>query len=459
MSRATKTKARTALIAIVISIGVHSVGYACLSLLGATPDSSKEDLTGFFADEQAPAPLDITEVAVIEMATIAPETPVGESAAPQSPVLETVPPKSPKKKPKKKTKKKPVTRVAAEDSTPALPKDAPVAPPLTPPITTSAGGWGAAIAANSRKVTGWDRLDLVELAPGKDTTAVLLRFDLLRKTPWAKAAEAVLEPMPDYQLFIDNDAGEGIQSIVDEFEILLISSSNPRDVTKTQLAGLLVRPTEELKSRLHRPTTPVQWQDFPAGALGTRLASGKRFHGDKRNFFLAKNKWAFLTAPSLTPSLLDQEKPDSIIQRVTLLSSLREEKQSPALVLGLRPVPFSLKKTGIKAPRPSSAVAYVDVPKKGLLLRGRLGFSSESDATLFLNAVEARRKQALSDPFIQGFLRGVHGYNAISKMQLLQKGKLILFSTSLSNSDGKALLSSVAALSKAYYGKPRKRRP
>ena len=442
-----KTKARNAVIAILLSLGVHGAGYACLAFLSSSePAATQSKNDNFFADESTPPPLEITEVALISSSDIASTEAEEEVQQIHTPIK-----RHRARKPKVAPTEKAITPLVAQ---PPVKKPLSEKPPLTVPPTTPSttrGGWGAAIAANSRTVTAWDRLDLVELAPGEDSFAVMIRFDLLRETPWAEATESVLTPMPDYQLFVRSDEAGGIQRITDEFNLLLISTSNPRDVTKTQLAGLLVNPGQQLQSHLHRADSPVQWQEFPAGTIGNRLASARKHRRDERQFSLSKNGWAFLTQPALIPDLLTPENQRSIPQRMQSLSTLREEQESPALIAAVRPVPISPRKLGITAPAPKSIIAYVDVPESGLQVRGQAAFDTADNAKEFHKEVEKRRKKALGDPLLLGLLRGVHAYNAVAKMQFLQKDNLLFFSTALSNSDGRALLTAAAALAKAYY--------
>ena len=70
--------------------------------------------------------------------------------------------------------------------------------------------------------------NLLAYFPAGHTIGVLVRFDRLRGTEWALAAEELFRPMPDYQsLFGSRNAG-----IADKLDMLVISTPRPRDADR-----------------------------------------------------------------------------------------------------------------------------------------------------------------------------------------------------------------------------------
>ena len=101
------------------------------------------------------------------------------------------------------------SRIGPGGPAPARPLVAP--PPPPPPATT----------------------DLRPLGPGDARVVVMLRSDRLRLSPHRRAAQALLEALPDYHTLL---GGTGL-SAIDDFQALLIATSNPSDITATFLAA------------------------------------------------------------------------------------------------------------------------------------------------------------------------------------------------------------------------------
>jgi hypothetical protein len=88
--------------------------------------------------------------------------------------------------------------------------------------------------------------DLRPFAPHDTRLALLFRSDALRTSPHRAGVEQLLAGLPDYGTLID---GTGLR-LFDDFDALLIATSNPYDVTATFLAATY-RDAERVQGALH----------------------------------------------------------------------------------------------------------------------------------------------------------------------------------------------------------------
>src|SRR5262249_60529933 len=91
-------------------------------------------------------------------------------------------------------------------------------------------------------------VDLRPAAPPGERVILVLRTDRLRGTPWADATQALLAPMPDHRRLL---GGSGL-GLADTFDLLVIASSDPREVTRTFLAGRTDKDVDALQRILAR---------------------------------------------------------------------------------------------------------------------------------------------------------------------------------------------------------------
>src|SRR5262249_9019020 len=74
--------------------------------------------------------------------------------------------------------------------------------------------------------------DLLDCFPQRQTVTVLVRFDRLRATEWAKTVQDVLSLMPDYDTLVrDPDT-----VIADKLDLVAVSTPRPSDPRVTVLA-------------------------------------------------------------------------------------------------------------------------------------------------------------------------------------------------------------------------------
>src|SRR5690606_6475277 len=112
--------------------------------------------------------------------------------------------------------------------------------------------------------------------PDGDKVAVLLRYDRLRGTPWARLADSILAPMPDYRAIIGNRR----VPLEKLFDALLISSRNPADVVATNLVARTRLSPAEVRRMLDHKVQPVRWRAARGGALGLRQPSDLKLERD-----------------------------------------------------------------------------------------------------------------------------------------------------------------------------------
>ena len=108
--------------------------------------------------------------------------------------------------------------------------------------------------------------NLAPFAPAGAKLVVLVRLPLLKDSPHRNAVDALLGALPDY----DSLLGDTDLSLFDDFQALLIATSNPRDVTATFLAARYIeseRVHSQIGSRALQPGDPRVFR-----FLGTGLA-------------------------------------------------------------------------------------------------------------------------------------------------------------------------------------------
>ena len=79
--------------------------------------------------------------------------------------------------------------------------------------------------------------DLSKFAPGDAKILLLLRTDRMRRSPHRMAVETLLRHLPDYDTLVSGST----LSPFDDFNALLIATSNPMDVTATARSTVPIR--------------------------------------------------------------------------------------------------------------------------------------------------------------------------------------------------------------------------
>ncbi|HEX7703924.1 MAG TPA: hypothetical protein VF403_24450 [Kofleriaceae bacterium] len=350
---------------------------------------------------------------------------------------------------------------------------------------SSGSGSPAAIATGSGSgVAGMDNQPAVDGAPtsaGTDanvlayfpaghTIGVLVRFDRLRGTEWANAAEELFRPMPDYQsLFGSRNAG-----IADKLDMLVISTPRPRDATATTLVMQTHLPRSSIRTLLTSTSTPIAWSATRAGALGKR--SGKLFANDKRVVISPWQGWYLLAQPDDLGSITATSgSVDSIEAKGKLpawLTGIRtitkesgDEKKGPALVLTVGEPPsntgpaksgrYKLPEIGLgvsSLPVPQRISLAMELVKQGWLVRGNIVFATEADAAELETTLNDLKTRITDSHLLSALLRKQHVLNIVSGLSLARTGARISYATSISISDARAILSAAAQTLGGYFG-------
>jgi hypothetical protein len=308
---------------------------------------------------------------------------------------------------------------------------------------------------------------LAYMPPGHVLTA-LVRFDRMRGTEWAKQAEALFEPMPDYRaLFGAREAG-----IAGALDMLVISTPQPRDVSATTLV---------MRTQLARPAVRdmlggFTWASARGGLLGTRTSS---FPNDKRVMLAPWQGWYVLAQPADLGALTaasggDLETIEAKGKLPAWLAQIRsiakesgDDKQGPALVvtLGGAPLGTGPARSGrYKIPDVGLGVTSLPVPQRlslamelapqGWLVRGNIVFASEADATEVVTALSGVQQRIVGSFVLSTLLKRQHLLNVVSGLQLARTGARVSYATSLSIADARAVLGVMAVTLGQYFGPP-----
>lgn len=328
------------------------------------------------------------------------------------------------------------------------------------------------------------------LPPGQVVTA-LIRFDRLRGTEWAAAAEALLAPMPDYRALF---AGRGAK-ISSKIDMLTISSARPRDATATTLVMKTHLSRGEVRSLLANSATPIDWSAAGGGLVGRRGPASSeqqvRNANDPRVLLSPWQHWYMLAAPTDLSGLLDPANAelDTVEAKAKLppwLASVRAieresgtDSRGPALVVTLgrprsggdssasgssrAPAPLRRSNSGRVAlpaiglgvsslPMPVRASIAMELVKQGWLVRGTMRFATEAEASEFVQSVRDIQHRVLDSLVLSTIVARQHGRNALEGLSLLQSGSGVSYATSLSIADARAVLAAIATQLVQYFG-------
>lgn len=342
-------------------------------------------------------------------------------------------------------------------------------------ITTNAGsgvpGMDDQPAVDGAKMTAGTNANLLGSFPPGHTLAVLVRFDRLRGSEWAAAAESLFHPMPDYQsLFGAKSAG-----LTDKLDMLVISTPRPQDATATTLVMQTHLSRAETRDLLANPDTPITWSAAKGGALGKR--TGKVFPNDKRVILSPWKGWYVLAQPEdLAGAMAAKPGSADTVEAgkaglPAWLDGIRaikkesgDEQDGPALVMTVGEPPSATRpaRTGrYKLPELGLGVHSLPVPqrislamqlvKQGWLVRGNISFANEKDAAELATTLEDLKTRITDSHILSALLRKQHLLNVVTNLSLARSGTRISYATSISISDARAILVAASqALASAF---------
>ncbi len=355
----------------------------------------------------------------------------------------------------------------------------------------SGSGSGVAAAAETGSGSGAAAMDSQPAVDGAPTSAgtaanllayfppghslgVLIRFDRLRGTEWASAAEELFRPMPDYQGLFGTKSAD----LATKLDMLVISTPRPRDATATTLVMKSPLARSGIRDLLASSSTPVAWSVTKGGALGKR--SGKLFAGDKRVVLSPWRSWYVLAQPedlggltAAAPGNLDTVETKAKLP--AWLSTIRtiakesgdDQKKGPALVMtiGTPPTGTGPAKTGrYKLPELGLGVRSLPVPQRvslamelvtqGWLVRGNIVFGSEAEAAEMVTTLTDLQTRITDSHLLSSILRKQHVLNLVAGLSLQRAGGRVSYATSISIADARAVLNAAAQQLGGYFAQP-----
>ena len=332
---------------------------------------------------------------------------------------------------------------------------------------------GTAVASSSDaganvgpKVVGVG-VDLAALTPPKDHLAVVIRFDRMRGTEWAERTEAILAPMPDYRLII----GERKIPIARSFDLLMISTSNPRDVTATNLATRTAMGPEATRKFLEHKDLPIAWSPVQGGALGKLGRSPFVAPDDPRVYLTPLPSWVLLVDPKHVgklatprPGSLDLTPGDDSlpvwVQKLPKVAAMTGTTPSfeggPAVAVSARGLPAFIDVPLVaRLPAPRHFTVGLWMHQNGLIARGTMQFASDKKAATFVTRASAAQKSLLGSKLKMLALQRFNGFYAVKNLSFRRVGSRVSYATSVSTADGIAMTKAAAAQATSWYSRKR----
>ena len=310
--------------------------------------------------------------------------------------------------------------------------------------------------------------NLLAYFPAGELLTVLIRFDRLRTQPWPRLTEAILAPMPDYRSII----GSRDLSITQLFDTLVISSSEPTDVTATTLVGHTRMPGRDARAFVDHAESRVIWQTARGGPLGRRQRSKLVYGKDARVLLMPFSGWMLLCQPRHLGVLVETAAGDidlaaaktaDLPSWLAILPAIEDEagkNSGPAMVVTiagkLLPAEIAVPYAG-KIHTPERASAAFEVAPNGFYVRGTLTFHTPEHATEFVAIARKTKSQLAASRFGKVLLSRFHAYNALNGLTLEINGARVGFATSLSIADAQAMLEAAAEATRTLYSEDRKK--
>jgi hypothetical protein len=324
--------------------------------------------------------------------------------------------------------------------------------------------------------------NLLAYFPPGHTLSVLVRFDRLRDSEWAKAAEELFRPMPDYQVLFGSRSAD----IATKLDMLVISTPRPRDATATTLVMKTTLPRSSVRDLLANPAAPIAWSAVRGGALGKR--SGKVFQNDKRVVLSPWQGWYLLAQPEDLGALTaaaggSVDRVEAKGKLPAWLAGIRtivkesgddkageggakaNDKKGPALVMTVGEPPsttapaksgrYKLPELGLgvsSLPVPTRISLAMELVKQGWLVRGNIVFGTEADAAELVKTLTDLQTRITDSHILSAVLRKQHVLNIVTGLSLARTGARVSYATSISIADARAILAAAAQELAGYFG-------
>lgn len=300
--------------------------------------------------------------------------------------------------------------------------------------------------------------NLLGYAPGGAKVALLLRFDRLRGTEWAKRTEAIFKPMPDYRALM----GGRTTPWSTLFDSMVVSSPKPKDPRRTTVATRSSRSAASMRRFLNGAGTTIRWSSSLGGALGRRSPSRYVPRADTRVFLMPFPGWTVLT-PVRTLGVAVQPSPAPLgawasnaptwLRRLRFIEAESGQKKGPALMVTVTRFRRKLEVPGLLSLNtPKRATLTMELVPKGFIVRGTLVFANEAEAKAFYTQGLATRDKVVKNFAIRLLLKRIKALNALKGLSLKRKGKLVSYATSLSVADARRVFEFAASFTRQMFG-------
>lgn len=276
--------------------------------------------------------------------------------------------------------------------------------------------------------------DITTFAPtATDHAGVMIRFDHIRGSTLGAAAEALLSTLPDHRKVVGNTG----KKVVNTFDLVLITSSNPSSQTATNMAALMAIAPDRMRTILSNRVSPTRWVSVRGGALGQGTPHSVYY--DPRQYLIAMPDWITLAMPVSYGQLttprsggLDVFPARKLLppwlDRVPSLARVRSSKGQLVALAALNKLPASMALPLVGTlPLPRRAVLALERHRHTDVVSGELHFDTSAAARAFTRtAVTARQMLSIYTPQPGG--PQIPALPALRQLLLRQVGVRVQFS-------------------------------
>ncbi len=451
---------RTLTVALIVSIAVHAAMFGAGEIFAGGSDMDEMRHSG-----------DVIQLAEFEVKPSQPKalTPDQKTKAPETDAANTKldgKPDSVEKKPKPAKKPKPKVKVPDNKGAVVVQvgADGGVGEPDGGPGDNPDGGEADDPDAPPPAASA----DLGPYAPGDARIIAILHADRIRQSPMRQGAEDLLDALPDTQMILE---GTGLRAF-DDFDTILVATSDPADISQTFLAGRGTGGADKLmKSLSGADGKRVTWTRMAGRAVGKRPKAPK---WDPRLYVVAGPKWMVFGRPEQLGALGETETgtgagtgagtgsedggsdggvpgdggassepvPPAWAKRLGQIRTVAgEDVDGPAMVLSVADLRGAMRiPKSVTAPIPKQAIFAVRLEPESAMCWGTIVFDTPAIADEFAQQWQHWRAMAAADKLMS--LLGIPAL--MDKVELTRDDKRVLLRTRLTATQVGSLLGFVA---------------
>lgn len=146
-----------------------------------------------------------------------------------------------------------------------------------------------------------------KLGPPSANYHVLMSTRNIRKLPFGQDAMNMISPLPDFEYLVTDGGFDPL----DDFDHVLLASSNLRSVTETFLAVDYRIPRDEVKAKIEAAAAKndeaIEWRDHGGVLSGNPKPTDGGTDWDPRHFVLLEKNIAVLIRPEFLPAVLEEQ--------------------------------------------------------------------------------------------------------------------------------------------------------